>query len=86
MGMQETRRLVGSRADLVEHLSAMRDGLQADARKMTGKANAANRERLHGRAEGVELALRELAVWTQTPDDTPGQQHAQDRPGPHGTD
>ena len=74
MPLQETRELVGSRADLVEHLTAMRDGLQTDARRMTGKANAANRERLHGRAEGIELVLRELAIWTQTDAPMPARQ------------
>ena len=61
--MQEVRELIGTRADMTEHLTKMRDGLLADA-KTAGKPN--DKHRLHGRAEGVELVLRELSVWTQT--------------------
>lgn len=85
--MREIRELVGTRDEFTDHLAKMRDGLLADA-KTAGKP--VDKQRLHGRAEGVELVLRELAVWTQTDaivtDDTPGPMHAQDRPGPPGTD
>jgi len=79
--MQEVRELIGTRADLAEHLTGMRDNLQAEAKRL-GKP--ADRERMHGRAEGVELVLRELAVWTQT-DGDPVEAHHDERdrfPGP----
>jgi hypothetical protein len=76
--MQEIRELVGSRADMTEHLGKMRDRLLGEA-KIAGKP--VDKQRLHGRAEGVQLVLDELAVWTQTAAAEPGGSARQDGSG-----
>lgn len=67
--MREIRELVGTRDEFTDHLANLRDRLLAEAK---AAAKPVDKQRLHGRAEGVELVLRELAVWTQTDAAAPG--------------